>query len=105
MTSALLHHFRLWKHLNIHSFGQCSCQSSFSVVRHLTCKQIFAQIQSCLICIKDDLAMKTLTKMTIYRDKCICSGNIWCVAVICVNTLENIICQSDFDKGSLANFT
>ena len=31
--------------------------------------------------------MKTLTKMTIYTDKCICSDNIWCVSVIRVNTL------------------
>ena len=51
-----------------------------------------------LICNKDDLAMKTLTKMTIYTAKCICSGNIWCVSVIRVNTLETIICQSDFGK-------
>ena len=48
--------------------------------------------------------MKTYTKITIYTDKCICSGNIWCVSVIHVNTLENIICRSGFGKDSLAKF-
>ena len=61
------------------------------------------KLRVCLICNKDDLAVKQLTK-TIYTDKCICSGNIWCVSVIRVNTLENIICQSDFGKESFANF-
>ena len=39
--------------------------------------------------------------MAIYMDKCICSGNIWCVSVMFVFTLENIICQSDFGKNHL----
>ena len=47
---------------------------------------------------KDDWTMNTLTKMIINTDKCICSDNIWCVPVIRVNTLENIICQSDFGR-------
>ena len=34
----------------------------------------------------------------------ICSSNIWCVSVIRVNTLENIVCQNDFGKDSLENF-
>ena len=40
----------------------------------------------------------------LYTDKCICTGNIWCVPVIRVNKLENIICQSYFGKDSLASF-
>ena len=70
----------------------------------LSCVKLRSHEQICLICNKDDLAVKTLTKMTIYTDKCICSGNIWCVSVLLVYTLENITCQSDFDKESVANF-
>ena len=69
----------------------------------LSCVKLLSHEQICLICNKEDLAVKTLTKMTIYTDKCICSGNIWCVSVILVYTLENIICQSDFGKESFAN--
>ena len=70
----------------------------------LSCVKLRSHEQICLICNKDKLAVKTLTKMTIYNDKCICSGNIWCVSVILVYTLENSICQSDFGKESFANF-
>ena len=49
----------------------------------------------CLICNKDGLAMKTLTRMSICTDKC--------VSAIRVDTLENIIFQSDVGKDSLAN--
>ena len=70
----------------------------------LSCVKLRSHEQICLICNKDDLAVKTLTKMTIYTDKCICSGNIWCVSVLLVYTLENITCQSDFGKESFANF-
>ena len=70
----------------------------------LSCVKLRSHEQICLICNKDDLAVKSLTKTTIYTDKCICSGNMWCVSVILVYTLESIICQSDFGKESFANF-
>ena len=70
----------------------------------LSCVKLPSHQHISLICNKDDLAVKTLTKMTSYTDKCICSGNIWSVSVILAYTLENIICQSDFGKESFANF-
>ena len=66
-----------------------------------SCVKLRSHEQICLLCNKDDLAVKTLTKMTIYTDKCICSGNIWCVSVILVCTLENIICQVTLVKNHL----
>ena len=47
----------------------------------LSCVKLRSHEQICLICNKDDLAVKTLPKMTIYTDKCDCSGNMWCVSV------------------------
>ena len=58
----------------------------------------------CLICNKDDIALKTSTKMVVYTNKCICPGNIWWVFIIRVNTRANIVWQSDFGKDSLTNF-
>ena len=70
-----------------------------------SCVKLRSHEQIGLICNKDDLGVKTLIKMTLYTDKCICSGNnIWCVSVILVYTLENIICQSDLGKDLFANF-
>ena len=80
-----------------------SGERSLGDLFQLNCVKLRSHEQICLICNKDDLAVKTLTKMTIYMNKCICSGNIWCVSVILVYTLENIICQSDFGKESFAN--
>ena len=88
----------------------CACWSQVSDrcplgdLFQLSCVKLRSHKQICLICNKDDLAVKTLTKMTIYMDTCICSGNVWCVSAIFVFTLENIICKNDFGKESFANF-
>ena len=64
----------------------------------------FALNQTCLICNKDDKALKTSTKMVVYMNKCICRDSIWYVFIIRVNTRTNIILQSDFDKDLLTHF-
>ena len=68
-----------------------SGERSLGDLFQLSCVKLRSHAQICLSCNKDDLAVKTLTKMTIYTDKCICSGNLLCVSVILVYTLENII--------------
>ena len=83
---------------------QVSDRCSLGDLFQLSCVKLRPHEQICLICNKDDLAVKTSIKMTIYTDKYICSDNIWCVFAILVYTLENIICQSDFSKESFANF-
>ena len=92
MTSALLYHFRQWKRF---SPMQLSSVFLFLLFDFKHASRTLLKIKPRN---KDDLAMKKLTKMTIYTDKCIFSGNIWCVSVIRVNTLENVICQGDFGK-------
>ena len=91
MTSALLHHFRLLKHFlkTFPVFANAAANRLFLLlgIKHASNTLLKS------ICNKDDLAIKTLTKLTVYTDKCICAGNIWCVSVIRVDTLENIICQ------------
>ena len=57
-----------------------------------------------LICSKDDMALKTSTKMVVYMNKRICPGNVWWIVIIRVNTRANIIWQRDFGKDSLTNF-
>ena len=49
-----------------------NCRAPFSVTRHF---KNFAQYQTCLICSKDDLALKTSTKVVVYTNKRICPGN------------------------------
>ena len=51
-----------------------NCRASFSVTGHF---KNFAQNQTCLICDKDDMALKTSTKVVVYTNKCICPGSIW----------------------------
>ena len=65
-----------------------NCRASFSVTWH--CKN-FAKNQTCLICNKDGLALKTSTKMVVYTNAYICPGNIWWVFIIRVNTRANIM--------------
>ena len=52
--------------------------------------------------VKDDLAVKTLTKMTIYTDKCICSGLLCKRTHFSKYSLPNIHCQRNIVRGNVA---
>ena len=68
MTSALLHHFRLWKnlHVNIHSLANAAAKHIFLLldIKHASRPLLLKIKPVCLICNKDDLAMKTLANLT-----------------------------------------
>ena len=63
--------------LKLHSTFSLTKRSPLQLPRVFFCHEAFKNFalnQTCLICNKGDMALKTSTKMVVYANTCICPG-------------------------------